>query len=264
VKARRVMALWPPELTARGWGDVAAVVAWVGASDVAMEAVQAATGDWNNHLRNAALLPREVIHNALGAARIALPPAGQVQPPPRQLTPLEASQVGLVWRIARRLSVGDWGAYIDDDPAVAARQAPPPQAPQGGQGGLHGGPALRLIKFKEVIDQADPTEVEPATARQIQTWHQNFAAWALGEPEDDETPVEDQLTALNHRVNNQLRSPYVDFAVWGPFARKLIRAMQFRAWVPQSDGTFLAREISGPKDYNCWLPLWACSPSRHT
>jgi hypothetical protein len=106
----------------------------------------------------------------------------------------------------------------------------------------------------EVIDQADPTEVEPAIARQIQTWQQNVAAWALGEPEDDETPVEDQLTAMNHRVNNQLRSPHGDFAVWGPFARKLIRAMKFRAWVPQSDGTFLAREISGPQDYNCWLP----------
>eukprot|EP00974_Lingulodinium_polyedra_P022229 2147438-Lingulodinium_polyedra.AAC.1 len=56
-----------------------------------------------NHTRNLALLPAQVVRAAVSEARVG--------EPPRSLTPVEAAQVGLCWRVARRIA---WMAAGND------------------------------------------------------------------------------------------------------------------------------------------------------
>ena len=93
-------------------------------------------------------------------------------------------------------------------------------------------------------------------AGHITVWFHNFVAITHGQPDEEETPTNEQLSALNVRVVVQLGSPYADFAVFTPYARKTTRAHRFTAYLPQPDGSWLAKEIPGPTNFQAWLYCW--------
>ena len=111
------------------------------------------------------------------------------------------------------------------------------------------------MKMSSYLDQADETEFEPANKKTVDRWYANFLAFAQGPPSDAEEPTAEQLQALHHKVVILLNAPYVDFAIFGPFNRKVARAMKFVAWVPVGDGSFLRKEIPGPDNVTSWLGL---------
>ena len=127
------MSLFPSETDARAFTDARAMIQWVGVPIEAFEAFESQMGKFANLIRNIALLPEKLIAPATAAARV--PVANQAD---RLLTPLEVAQIGLCWRIARRLAADDWAAHVDVDPfapavvvapaaqAAAAAAAPPP------------------------------------------------------------------------------------------------------------------------------------------
>ena len=65
------------------------------------DGLQEKTGELGNQCRNLALLPDSVLRRAVAASRTTVEVNGQDQEVP--LTPIDAAQVGLTWRIARRL-----------------------------------------------------------------------------------------------------------------------------------------------------------------
>ena len=99
-----------------------------------------------------------------------------------------------------------------------------------------------------ILDQGDESEFTLADAGHITVWFHNFVAIT-----QEETPTIEQLTALNVRVVVQLGSPCADFAVFTPYARKTARAHRFTTYLPQLDGSWLAKEIPCPADYQAWL-----------
>ena len=135
------MAWFPDEATAIAFADLGALSTWIWLDNAVMPALEAATGVLANNIRNLGLLPPAVLRAAISAAEIEVTPANPATGAPavrRHLTPVEASQVGLAWRIARRVqwaaSGQDWNAWLDQDPldATPVAQAPPP--PQHGGG----------------------------------------------------------------------------------------------------------------------------------
>ena len=46
------------------------------------------------------------------------------------------------------------------------------------------------------------------------------------------------------------RIPYVDMGIWGPFRRKVLRAIKFRTWLPAGDGTYIQKEVPGPTNFD--------------
>ena len=93
-------------------------------------------------------------------------------------------------------------------------------------------------------------------ATRVTVWFHNFVAITHGQPDEEETPTNAQLSALNVIVIVQLGSPHADFAVFTPYARKTTRA-HFTAYLPQPDGSWLAKEIPGPTNYQAWLFCWS-------
>ena len=76
------------------------------------------------------------------------------------------------------------------------------------------------------------------------------------EPQPDRAPTEDQLTALNYRVNTAKRTPYVDLSIRRPYGRKTYKRNKSRNWILFGDGEWISQEILGPENYSVWLIGW--------
>lgn len=167
-------------------------------------------------------------------------------PGERPLSPLEAAQVGSLWRLARRKV----GSNFDDpfeDLAPAAQNAPPGSLPPAGAFSS----GNRKLKTSHFCDQADDTEVLRAEPPTVAKWYSNYSRIMHGDPPEDMEPTEDQVTVLNARIKGN-GVPYCDFAIWTPCNTKIARSLKFRAWIPQADGTFLAKELAGPNGFVPW------------
>ena len=132
------MAWFPSEEEALAFAGLAALVRWTGLSPQALAAVEAGTGPLQDSSRNLSLLPSQVVRAAIQAART---PSMEEGEPDLPLTPVEASQMGLAWRIARRIAITSsgsaWANAIDVDPLGPTSGTGPATLglPQGAQGG---------------------------------------------------------------------------------------------------------------------------------
>ena len=117
------MAFFPTEEEAQQFVTIEAIAMWVGLNVLVIPAIEKHTGAFANMLRNLAMLPPVVIKEAVKVAKLT-----EADGEERLLTPVEAGQVGLVWRITRRKLSGNWASWVDVDPFEAPNDpgaAPP-------------------------------------------------------------------------------------------------------------------------------------------
>ena len=240
------MAFFPTEEEARDFTDINAIVKWVGLNVLVVLAIEKHTGAFSDLPRNMALLPPIVIKESVKVAKLT--EAGEE----RFLTPVEAAQIGLVWRITRRKLSENWASWEDIDPFgdTGGAVTPPRKLDETPTSNV------KKLKMAHVLDQGDESEFTVADAGHINKWFHNFVAIMHGQPDEEETPTNEQLSALNVRVAVQLGSPFADFAVFTPYARKTSRAHRFTAYLPQPDGSWLSKETPGPSNFQAWLYCW--------
>ena len=241
------MAFFPTEEEARDFTNINAIVSWVGLNVLVVPAIEKHTGAFSDLPRNMALLPPIVSKEAVKVAKLT--EAGEE----RLLTPVEAAHIGLVWRITRRKLSEKWGQLsenIDPFEDTGGAATPPRKVEETPTSNV------KKLKMAHVLDQGDESEFTVADAGHINKWFHNFVAIMHGQPDEEETPTNEQLSALNVRVAVQLGSPFADFAVFTPYARKTSRAHRFTAYLPQPDGSWLAKEIPGPSNFQAWLHCW--------
>ena len=171
------------------------------------------------------------------------------------LNPVQATQIGLMWRLARRVSAFRSGLgeveFQDIDPwQETATPEPTRQSP------TSSGVKEKVLKMATLIDQSDDSELVPPTTMEINTWLQNYHAVMGAMPEESEEPSPNQLAALSKRVRRDDAPPYVDFGVFGPFERKLTKIQRCRIYTPLGDGTYLQKDLPGPPTYQGWLASW--------
>ena len=156
------MALFPTEEAACEMRSIAALRAWTGAPQAAVEAIEARVGSFDDKTRNLALIPAAVLRAAASAARV---PSGTTPETERPLKPLECSQVGLMWRVAQRvaftLNGGAWGDYLDTDPMVDPVVVAPVQGPAPAAATTGGATGQTKVKVALIMGQADDTELSP-------------------------------------------------------------------------------------------------------
>ena len=160
-----------------------------------------------------------------------------------RLTVVQATQLGLVYRLARRkLHVDnglDLSLWVDPDPWKEHASEPFPPARGVPSGGGPKEPE-RKMKFSSVLDQADETEFAVATEVQKQLWLQSYVTLTGGLPQESEEPSTEQLSAMRRRLHQGM-SPYADFAVFVPFGKKAVRANKYRTYLPTPDGGYRDR-----------------------
>ena len=244
--------------------DTRAVQTWAGLSDEAFDAVEAQIGSFADNVRNVAIMPASVIAAATQAARVPTPEIAATATAPlipaadRLLTPMEVAQFGLIWRVARRIMAPDWDTYTDVDPFAPPAPPTPPAQPQV----IVQAPAapavapVAKVKLSTMLDQHDDAEATVASEAQIVKWNENWVKFAQGPPLEEEDPTIQQLSALNHRTVVLGGAPYADFAVFTPFNRLVARANKFVAQIPQTDGSWVTKEIPGPQNFEAWGFCW--------
>ena len=161
---------------------------------------------------------------------------------------------------------GSPDAFVDRDPWTPDLHAGPPDgtglgagapASPPGPGGTASGSKDNVLKMSNIVDQTDDSETKLPDAVMLNEWAQRCIA-VMGAPpqEEEEEPTDAQLAALHHRVRVQKQPPYVDFSVWLPFGRRVLKNQKFRAFLPIGDGSFVMKEVPGPQNLQQWLVSW--------
>ena len=228
--------------------------------DPVWAAFWAQAGDPRSNIRVLAALPRQVLIQSCYHATFQ---------DGSNFSATQASHVGLMWRTARRL-VHLWAgepaeSFKDIDPWETADGAGRPEGqassnngggssqPQGKPGG---GLKENVLKMSSLLDQADESELHPASREQVLNWQQGYLQVMGAPPQEEEDVTDQQLAALNKRVNLQGMAPYVDFSVWLPFGRRAMKSQKFRTYFPLGDGSYLMKDLPGPQNFQQWLTSW--------
>ena len=230
------MAL-PTAETIAGWQDHAAALGWSGIAANVFNALAAPLGGPESW-KDLALFPPDIFEAAVSAARVE----------EKALTPLEAAQLGRLWRVARREA-----ALSHDDP-LDPRLKPAPSTPTRSSSALPAGHPIHLsrkkLKAAHYVEQGDDSEFTVVDAPTMTLWHTAYENAAGGPPPEEEEATAEQVSVLSGRV--KAGSPCVDFALWLPFAWRISRSFKYRTWIMQLDGTFFAKELAGPNNYAAW------------
>lgn len=180
------------------------------------------------------------------------------------LAAIQATQVGLMWRLARMTVAFQGGVaqenFEDIDPWQAKDTG---TGKTGGTGDTSARvPATsgtsvkeRVLKMSSLVDQTDESELLPPEIDQVNQWHSRYVLTMGALPEECEEPSAAQLAALNKMVKGG-QPPYVDFAVWLPFGRRSEKSHKFRVYVPLGNGEIQVREQPGPANFQAWTASW--------
>ena len=249
------MALFGRWSQLRTFSDIASLLVHFNVELEVWQGFVAQVGDFGNDIRLLAAFPQTGV--VTGAAQTVVNYGGGAT---TTVNPVQATQIGLVWRLARRVIAFQGGMmeedFIDIDPWAQAqdrqqRNANPPRS-----GSTTASVKEKVLKMSNLVDQSDDSELLPPSQNQVNAWLQNYLAVMGSMPEESEEPTASQLAALAKRVYSDEAAPYVDMGVWGPYERKLSKTHKCRIYTPLGDGSFLQRDLAGPASFQAWLAAW--------
>lgn len=206
-------------------------------------------------LRIFAQLPASVIKDALESLRVDFEKAsgGTDLTEARPLTPVESTQVGLAWRVARQVFKLRDIDLSNDNPVPEAKVGisfPPAAVPQREEI-----PASKRVKCSSVIDQSDETEIRNLSSDEVARFFQNHIDVVGAEPLEECCPTPEQISALYDKVVIRGEEPYADFSVLTPFGRRVQKLLRMRSWLLQQDGSYRPIDVPGPPTFEAW---YAC------
>ena len=246
------MSLFPPWSVCANLNTVQELRDAIAISNDLWLAWVAQVGSPGDDVRLLAALPRVAVQSGCSFAQL---------PDGTSLTPMQATQVGLVWRLARRCMAAKSGIpeaeFQDIDPWQETGGSVPPGDPPSSATATHG-PQLKekVLKMNALIDQQDESELVPASHNTVNKWTQAYVALMGALPDRSEEPTTSQLSALAKRVVDLDGPPYVDMAVWVPFERRLAKVQKCRTYHPLGDGSYLVKDLPGPSSHQAWLASW--------
>ena len=164
---------------------------------------------------------------------------------------MEASQLGLVYRAAKRWAFVESGGTLEDwrdqnpweettSEAVTKVSVPTVSTE-------------RKLKYGHFLDQQDEGEFICHGEDMRSHWYNRYVDKMGGLPADQENPTLEQMSALSRRVKTLLLPPFTDFAIWTPFSRRVLKSTKYQTFVMQEDGSFVAKMVAGPANYQQWL-----------
>ena len=246
------MSLFPPWGVCAGWTRVTELLTALNIPDPLWEAFTAQAGDPGEDIRLLAALPRVALTSGCSLAVLA---------DGSNYTPMQATQIGLLWRLSRRVTAARAGIPEQDFEDVDPWAEQPSTVRSAGDTGGHGaGTGVNLkdkvVKMSSLIDQQDDSELQLVGNTVINRWLQTYMTLMGALPDRAEEPTPAQLSALHKRVTTNDNAPYVDMSIWVPFERRMSKVQKCRTYHPLGDGSFLVRDLPGPSTHQGWLASW--------
>ena len=268
-KSSEQAAMDPTPAEVRAMGNIADAVAWVGMRPGVFAGLTEALGEFN--------LFREIVAVPIGSwdaavmtlrviTQLALPEVPEILPvaavPGISVEIRGAPKVAAIPRIDRApgaIEIGQVGVFrrvcrlrmrrpADEEQVGAAAPPPPPPGVQG--------PAGRTLAMREHADQVDDSRIPAWPVQQHTDCMAVHQAANGGEPAPKEdTPTVDMLASLDYRVRT-VESPWVDFALWRPYGKRMQREWKMMSQQINAAGEYVPYIIAGPPDYDAWLNAW--------
>merc|ERR1712194_576359 len=116
------------------------------------------------------------------------------------------------------------------------------------------GAATERGKISLVLDQADDRHYAPLTAEQRAKYRQNHVTLTGGPPLDGRAPSTEQLAAMVTKLARG-EAPYVDFGVFTPHGKRLMKMHRFEAQV-FVDNELVNKQMKGPSTFEAWKESW--------
>ena len=244
------MSLFPAWSTGATWTRITELLTALNVVDPVWDAFVAQAGDPGEDVRLFAALPRIALTSGCNFAVLA---------DGSPFTPMQATQIGLVWRLARRVTAARGGLaeqdFEDVDPWAEIQ---PPTSGAGTTSVVSTTQPLKekVLKMSSLIDQQDDSELQLASNAVVNKWLQNYMTLMGSLPDRTEEPTPAQLSALHKKVVTNDNAPYVDMSIWVPFERRMSKVQKCRTYHPLGDGSFLVRDLPGPSSHQGWLASW--------
>ena len=222
---------------------------WLGADTALLTALASAIGSAEPKLRDIVYISQPDWDDMVKNMSI---PTSESES--RSLKPIERAHVGMVRRIARlRLAL----------PAVDMPAPTTVANAMGSHPSTHGGADTQQSALASTTDASvklsavwDPT-LDTILARMApQRFRKLFATYKEkrgAEPVEEIEPTLEQVSACEQVLGSD-KSPYADFAVLGPYGRRLLQKLLYTVWHFQPDGTWQRQELPGPPSWEFW---WA-------
>ena len=140
--------------------------------------------------------------------------------------------------------------------AVAAAPGPLTAAPTGASS-----VATRKVKMNQILSQLDETEIDVVTtSEQVRMLARYETLFGKGQrPQPNHEPSIEQLSGLKALVDGG-QCPYADFAIFQPYAARIMKRIKFSGLVITKSGALSQAEIYGPPDLDSWrssYDVWA-------
>jgi len=186
----------------------------------------------------------------VGAWEVRVPARRGADPPvERDPTLVETGKALYLGRIARsKLGL--------ENIVVATAPAPLTASPTGASA-----VASRKVKMNQILSQLDETEVDVVTAaEQVRMLARYETLYGKGQrPQPNQEPSIEQLSGLKALVDGG-QCPYADFAIFQPYAARIMKRIKFSGLVITKSGALSQAEIYGPPDLDSWrssYDVWA-------
>jgi hypothetical protein len=114
-----------------------------------------------------------------------------------------------------------------------------------------GAPATKKVKLSTVADQANDLEVPEITREAVQVAYANYHKLTSGPPARDVELTAEQLTSMHALLQGE-GTPYVDFAVWGPYGHRIARKVKMSGYTTGPQGELRHVECYGPPSFHDW------------
>ena len=162
---------------------------------------------------------------------------------PVAITPVQKSRLRNIVAGARTV-IGSASGQSSGQPSAAAGA----QAQSLGPG--------RRVKLSSIVDPSAEADVVLLSGDVVRDMFDRYKAAHGSLPREDAEPTSEQLSALQQLAQAKA-SPYVDFALFGPHGRRLLRKLTFtdHVFLPET-GSWRRVELPGPPDLDAWLRSW--------
>jgi hypothetical protein len=112
-------------------------------------------------------------------------------------------------------------------------------------------PTSEGVYIKDVIDQITKVPIIALSSQAIRDMYLDYKNKFGGEPNPEYAPTDLQLSGL-HQILMAGHPPTVDFAVFGPHGKRLMRKLTFSALKANERGEWVKTELSGPGGIEQW------------
>ena len=111
-------------------------------------------------------------------------------------------------------------------------------------------------KMSSLVDSTIDSEVSVLKKGRIETMFSDYRTSRGEFPSPDIEPTDDQLSAVTQLIDSGA-VPYVDFAIFGPYGRRLLRKLTLIAYHYNApDGSWKKQDLPGPPDFESWWKSW--------